>query len=854
MLRFPGKLPLVAALPAAILAVTVLAVTGTSAAYAQALDCNSIDFEAFAQGEVIGTVAGVPAVDFASGWVAAVDSDAGGTAPIANEPSADTATQIPPSAIIDFDVSIRSVEVWYSARLEAIPVTVQAWDGPGATGTVVASTTLETIGWAGSGADCTGDPTGGYCLWDLGGIDLAEDTIASLSFTPDTPGVFGVFFDDMTFCTGGGGAGEPGFTNTTLEAGVDVVHGFVEGHQEMMPKIINGGVAAGDYDRDGWLDLYIVRGNVGPTMLFRNQGDGTFVDEAAAAGVQISNPEGFEAGPTFADVDGDGWLDLLVGGVLGTEPRLFVNQGDGTFVETTDTAGLLTGRENTFSSTFGDYDKDGDLDLFLAHWTMADDCAAGECGAHLWANDGSGVFSEIDLESMVPGFNNVDFTFAPNWADVDNDGWLDLIVASDFNTSRVMINQGDGTFADTTDEGVITDDNGMGAAVGDYDNDGDLDWYVSSIYNTLSGKTGNRLYGNLGDGTFEDVTETSGVREGFWGWGACFADFDNDGWLDLMHVNGWPFGGNEESDFDVDPARLFISNGDGTFTESSAAWGFDENRMGRGVSCLDYDRDGDIDIFISNNDATTSLWRNDVGADNGSWLNVTLAAQGGNALGVGGRVYATAGGTTQMRELRAGSNFESQDPIEAHFGLGASTSVDELAVIWPDDVVSTHAGIDADRAIEVEEIFGDASEQVLTGGVQQYAHAGCDVCQIEGTMSATTRGMGIPTRVALIHWVVDPGTWAGAVLDIDNDRVVFWQREGGVTAQLVTAPAALSEGVAYDLKVAFDGTDFTVWLDGVELLTTPDAAAQAPSGTSAIFPRNADVTVSNLAVTAVNDR
>src|SRR5581483_11734839 len=281
-------------------------------------------------------------------------------------------------------------------------------------------------------------------------------------------------------------------------------------------------------------------------------------------------------------------------------------------------------------------------------------------------------------------------------------------VAADFGASRVLHNRGDGTFDDATDPAVVTDENGMGAAIGDVDEDGDLDWFVSSIWDPSGtaegnwGVTGNRLYRNAGDGTFADATDAAGVRIGYWGWGSTFADLDDDGHLDLVHVNGWgPRDIPDSSEFHADPARVFVSNGDGTFAETAGALGAADTGLGRGVVALDYDRDGDLDLFYSNNSGLPKLLRND-GAGNGS-LAVKLLARGGNREAIGARVFASAGGVAQMRELRAGSNFESQDPAEAHFGLGPAADVDELRVAWPGGTETVLGDVAVGRTVVLNE-------------------------------------------------------------------------------------------------------------------------------------------------------
>ena len=475
---------------------------------------------------------------------------------------------------------------------------------------------------------------------------------------------------------GGALAAPWSFTEVSVTAGVAFEHGYVGG-ATLERLMIAGGVAAGDYDGDGWVDLFAVGGTLGPNRLFRNLGGGAFEEVAAAAGVAGSSEAA--SGPTFADLDGDGWLDLVIGGIRQAPVRVYRNRGDGTFFEATAATGLVSGRD-TFSAAFGDYDRDGDLDAFLSHWGVPGPVA------HLWRNDG-GFFVDVGRDLGVSdAYTQRDFTFAPNFADLDDDGWPDLLVTGDFGTSRVFRNLGGGGFEETTSE-VVTDENGMGAAVGDYDGDGDLDWFVSSIWDPTGvpagnwGVTGNRLYRNRGDGTFEDATDSAGVRRGYWGWGSCFGDFDNDGDLDLFHVNGFPISGADP--FFEDPAVFFENRGDGTFTERASDLGLADTGQGRGVVCFDYDRDGDLDVFIANNSQASKLYRNDLATGHRS-VEVKLVGQGPNTEAIGARIWLTAGGLTQMRELRAGSNFASQTPALAHFGLGPTQHIDEVRIRWPD--------------------------------------------------------------------------------------------------------------------------------------------------------------------------
>ncbi|MEO1085766.1 MAG: CRTAC1 family protein, partial [Acidobacteriota bacterium] len=307
-------------------------------------------------------------------------------------------------------------------------------------------------------------------------------------------------------------------------------------------------------------------------------------------------------------------------------------------------------------------------------------------------------------------------------------GVPDLLYSGDFGTSKIFRGLGDGTFEDVT-SAVISDENGMGSVFGDYDADGDIDWFVSSIWDPDGlpagnwGVTGNRLYRNLGDGTFEDATAEAGVREGYWGWAGCFIDFDHDRDLDLFHVNGFP--AVTAVEFQRDPSRFFLSNGDGTFTESASALGIDDDRQGRGVACFDYDRDGDVDIFIANNSDRARLYRND-GAGLGNSLTVALRDVGSpNSHGIGARLTLVADGELLTRPLLAGSTFVSQPPQEVYFGLGDVEVVDELRIEWPDGRVEVRRGVAANQRLVVTRgrfdvdipALGGVGLAVLVGGL-----------------------------------------------------------------------------------------------------------------------------------------
>lgn len=451
------------------------------------------------------------------------------------------------------------------------------------------------------------------------------------------------------------------FTEVSVAAGVRFPHA-VSG--TTTPEYAVAGAAAGDYDDDGWLDLFVVGGDLHPNHLLRNLGDGTFEDRSLAdAG--LPETSSIDAGPAFVDLDGDGRLDLWLGGV--DQPiRIFRNLG-GTFTSIEDT-GLPT-FDVSFGPAFADIDGDGDLDAFIPQWNS-------DPAELLWRNDGDFHFTPITATAFDSSTHDkLLYTFTPNFTDLNRDGHPDLVVASDYNHSEALLNLGDGTFQRATDEEVIKDENGMGAAIGDFDNDGHLDWLVTSILGTNQ-IYGNRLYRGTGDGTFSDVTDQAGVADGGWGWGACLADFNNDGALDIFHVNGW-----HTILHQTQVSRLFIANGDGSFTERAVELGIDDTESGRGVVCLDYDRDGDIDLFISNNRGETRLYRNDGGNALPS-LSVQLQGPENNTYGVGAMLtLTTSSGSSRIREIRCGNNYVTQNPMMAHFGLGSERAL-RLAVHW----------------------------------------------------------------------------------------------------------------------------------------------------------------------------
>jgi hypothetical protein len=498
------------------------------------------------------------------------------------------------------------------------------------------------------------------------------------------------------------------FVEVTAEAGLWLDHGSPMAppfcllptvndapgqHSYCLPERFLGAAAVGDFDGDGWPDVFLSRLD-GPARLMRNRGDGTFEDVAASTGLWHHEPVGAAA---WLDVEGDGDLDLLLTSVGGLRHHLYVNDGAGGFFEDARERGLAVQTSSVHVGMgigVGDYDLDGHVDVFVADWRNAIVLGPGEHHNRLLHNRGAaapGHFEDvtaamgIDLEAVTlavlgtPGA----YGFAPAFVDLDGDDWPELALVSDFGTSRLYANAGGSGFFDVTPFAAVgTETNGMGSTFGDLDGDGDLDWFVSSIWNPGTVDDGNRLYRNDGNLQFTDVTDAYGVREGGWGWDAVAFDVDLDGDLDLALAAGWP-----AMPFADDPVRLWVNPGPGVpgpWPEVARARGLDFTRGGRALVPFDYDRDGDLDVLVMANTEPPGLFRNDV--DGGSWLEVVAVGAGANtqSLGARVRVQAEPGGAWQVRTIGVGGHLLGQAPAVAHFGLPQGDApVHRVEVTWP---------------------------------------------------------------------------------------------------------------------------------------------------------------------------
>lgn len=512
------------------------------------------------------------------------------------------------------------------------------------------------------------------------------------------------------------------FSDATQMANLNLRHGFKHTQDSSMPMMYSGGTAVGDYDNDGDLDIYFIAGSNGNNQLYRNQNDGTFIEVGSEAGVAISGVKG--TGPAFADIDGDGWIDLFVGAVDSESVYLFKNNQDGTFTDITSTSGINLTAPNSVSATFGDIDLDGDLDLLISHW--GNPLQQDKSLEIIWRNDSDtdGIeFTDVSTEwgltqayseqlSQMTEQNQVmDTSFVPSLSDIDKDGDLDLLLVSDFGHSKVLENIAGARFENVTSD-IINDQFGMGSSVADIDNDGDMDWYVTSIHekatsnqakNPSQGYTGNRLYMNDGEGNFSNRAQALNIADGGWAWASCFADFNNDGLLDIFHVNGWGQDGLDFAHYFDDRSRLYMQTESGTFEELAWEMGIRDTRQGRGIACNDIDNDGDIDLLISNNQDTVSYYQNDLSQGH-HYVKIRLQGKAPNTQALGARIAVTpTTGLVQTQEVRINNNFTSTNAVEAHFGLGKETAQVNITVIWPDNSESVYNGMNVDSLHVLEQ-------------------------------------------------------------------------------------------------------------------------------------------------------
>ncbi|MCY3739613.1 MAG: CRTAC1 family protein [Candidatus Poribacteria bacterium] len=521
------------------------------------------------------------------------------------------------------------------------------------------------------------------------------------------------------------------FVDVTQEAGIHWQHTDGRSGQKYFMETLGSGAAFFDYDADGDPDLYFVNGaplpgyvadDIPTNCLYRNNGDGTFTDVTEESGV---GDTGYGHGCAVGDYNNDGQLDLYVTN-YGTN-RLYRNNGDGTFTDVAEVAGVTEPRWSS-SCAFADYDRDGNLDLYVVNYIVFDIdenpwCGLKEKGIRaycepdnfpaqsdtLFRNNGDGTFTDATKSAGI--YNTTGKGLGVVWGDYNNDGALDIYVANDSTENLFYHNNSDGTFEEVgfmigvalSENGAA--ENGMGTAFGDWNNDG---WFDLTVTNYA--QQTNTLYHNDADGFFTDATATTKTAQltyPYLGWATAFIDYDNDGYQDLFVANGHLHenlaelgqqGTYEQRNL------LFRNNYNGTFTEVSETLGpgMKLEDVSRGATFADYDSDGDLDIVVTNSNATPRLLRND-GGNRKNYLQIRLVATQGSIDAIGARVKIKIGELTQTREVRSGDGYLSQRDLTLHFGIGDYKQVDSIEIQWQSGVKQLIKSVPANQVLSLEE-------------------------------------------------------------------------------------------------------------------------------------------------------
>ena len=527
----------------------------------------------------------------------------------------------------------------------------------------------------------------------------------------------------------------PQFEDITEKAGIRFRH-TSNPLNTYIVESMSGGVILFDYDRDGWLDIYFtnaptvemaLRKETSRGALYHNNRDGTFTDVTDKSG--LATPC-FAMGGAVADYNNDSWPDLYLTCLGGNV--LFRNNGDGTFTNVTAKAGVADGRMST-GAAFGDYDRDGFVDLMVANYVEFQldhpppfggrslcryrgiDVYCGPrglkgAGDSLFHNNGDGTFTDVSKAAGVDdphGFYGLGVV----WADFNNTGWPDIYVTNDTLPNFLYRNDGKGKFTEIgLESGTALSETGseqasMGIAIGDYLHSGRPSIYVTNFADDYSD-----LYRNDGNWMFTDVSYQSGVALPsfpFVKWGDAFVDLDNDGWLDLVAVNGHVYPEMEEAPGSGgywQPKTLLFNQKDGTFCDASnqAGSALEQKRASRGLAAGDLFNDGNVDIVVEDLDSSPMVLRNH-GVPGRHWASFELAGTKSNRMAIGARIKVVAGGMTQTDEVRSGGSYLSQSDVRLHFGLGAAEKIDMIEIRWPSGKVETIKDLAADHFYDVLE-------------------------------------------------------------------------------------------------------------------------------------------------------
>ena len=531
------------------------------------------------------------------------------------------------------------------------------------------------------------------------------------------------------------------FTDMATKAGLTapVVFGG-ENTKKYIIETTGTGVAIFDYDNDGWPDIFIVNGTklegfapgkAPRSHLYHNNHDGTFTDVTEKAGLTHT---GWGQGVCVGDYDNDGFEDLYV--TYYGKNVLYRNNGNGAFTDVSEKAGVAGNGKNWGTGcAFVDYDRDGKLDLIVANYVDYDSATAlapGErpscmwkgvpvmCGPRglpwakniLYHNLGNGTFEDVTKKANIDKTNG-HYAFSVATLDYDDDGWPDIFVACDSTASILYHNNHDGTFSDVAvvSGAAFNDDGreqaGMGSTVADYDGDGRLDIFKTNFSDDTS-----TLYHNNGDGTFDDKTFPAGfgLNTQYLGWGTMFLDVDNDGWPDLLLVNGHVYPEVDSQHLGSnfrEPKILYHNNGNGTFTDISASAGpaISAASSSRGLAIGDLWNDGRISAVISNMNAPPMLLVNDLRNGN-HWIALRTVGTKSNRDGIGAKITVKAGARTFVDEVRSGSSYDSNSDMRVHFGLGVAAKIDSVQVRWPSGLVENFQNLAVDSIHTLREGSG----------------------------------------------------------------------------------------------------------------------------------------------------
>jgi len=516
------------------------------------------------------------------------------------------------------------------------------------------------------------------------------------------------------------------FMDVTSSAGLRFQHNSGAFGGKLLPETLGSGCAFLDYDRDGWQDILLINGIDWPghkqrrttLRLYRNNGNGTFTDVTSRAGLDV---EMYSMGVAVGDYDNDGFPDIFVTCV--GQNRLFHNTGKGTFTDVTNSSGL--GKRLSFSTSalWFDYDRDSLLDLFVCNyvkWSPERDVFCSLDGKHksyctpeayrgetcwLFHNRGNGTFEDVTASSGI--FDSSSKSLGVAMLDDAQSGFPDLLVANDTQPNKLYRNQRNGTFKDAAvDAGLAFSAEGkaragMGVDVADFKNSGHAGVAITNFDNEMTG-----LY-ELSGKTYEDVAARSGVglaSKNSLGFGCAFFDANLDGWLDLAVANGHidetvrNIRGNVGY---AQPPLLFLNDGNGSFRDVAAelGGGFDQPKVGRGLAYADFDRDGDLDLLLTTNNGPAYLYRNDQLSGNQS-IRFRLTGTKSNRDAIGAIVRLTSGGLTQSRMVKSGSSYLSQSELPLTFGLGKHDQVEQVVVTWPSGRVEEFKNLAAGRSYD----------------------------------------------------------------------------------------------------------------------------------------------------------